>query len=209
MPVNVKQEWEALCSKYTSDLAIVRQLWEELAQAYTSTGRHYHTLEHLAYMLELAAEYNDDSQQHDLLLFAIFYHDVVYSSTRSDNEEKSAELSEKRLTKIGCLPSEDIVLVKEMILATKAHQLHSETIINLLLDLDLAILGAVKAQYDAYSQNVRKEYSIYPDLIYKPGRRKVLQHFLQQSHIYKTPAFQQQFEEQARQNLLRELESLK
>jgi predicted metal-dependent HD superfamily phosphohydrolase len=150
--------------------------------------------------------YKPDSEQQDLLLFALFYHDVIYSPSRSDNEEKSAEAAEKRLAKLE-LPAAAIAFVKDMILATKAHQQHSNPTINFLLDLDLAILGADPQRYDAYSQAVRKEYSNYPDLLYKPGRRKVLQHFLAQPSIYKTPVFQQAFEAQARQNLERELVS--
>jgi predicted metal-dependent HD superfamily phosphohydrolase len=204
MNSTAKQVWEALCSRYTADAALVSQLWEELEKAYAAKGRYYHTLDHLAYMLELATRYKQASEQQDLLLFAIFYHDMVYSPSRSDNEEKSAELAEKRLSKLE-LPAADIAFVKDMILATKAHQPHSDTTINFLLDLDLAILGADNQRYDAYSQAVRKEYRIYPDLMYKPGRRKVLQHFLAQPSIYKTPVIQQAFEAQARQNLQREL----
>ncbi|MHC2991642.1 hypothetical protein OB13_08605 [Pontibacter sp. HJ8] len=206
MNTTVKQVWEALCFRYTADAALVAQLWEELEKAYTAKGRYYHTLDHLAYMLELATRYKPDSEQLDLLLFALFYHDVVYSPTRSDNEEKSADLAEKQLSKLE-LPAAAITFIKDMILATKAHQQHSDTTINFLLDLDLAILGADPQRYDAYSRAVRKEYGIYPDLMYKPGRRKVLQHFLAQPSVYKTPIFQQAFEAQARQNLERELVS--
>ncbi|SIR41098.1 HD domain-containing protein [Pontibacter lucknowensis] len=200
----VKSAWEALCRRYTTDEALIRQLWDELEKAYTAKDRHYHNLEHIAYMLELADRYKQESPQQDLLRFAIFYHDIVYKATRSDNEEQSAALAEERLHRLG-IPEVDILQVKEMIIATKSHQTHKNELINLLLDLDLAILGADQERYDRYSQGVRKEYSIYPDLIYKPGRRKVLQHFLAQEHIYKTPELQEAFEDKARENLQREL----
>lgn len=204
METSLKQEWEKLCTRYTSDQTLTNALWDEIEQAYTSKGRHYHTLDHLAYMLQLATRYRPSSEKFELLLFAIFYHDIVYSPSRSNNEEKSAVLAEKRLNQLG-LPKSDIAYVSEMILATKAHQEHADAMINFLLDLDLAILGTDKQTYEAYSQAVRKEYSIYPDLLYKPGRRKVLQHFLAQPYIYKTSLFQQKFEEQARYNLQQEL----
>ena len=203
----VKTAWKKLCSRYSADVALVAQLWEELEQAYTSKGHHYHTLVHLAYMLELAKKYGKKGERYNLLLFAIFYHDIVYSATQSDNEEKSAAIAGKRLAGLGLAPV-DVAFVKEMILATKAHQQQSDDSINLLLDLDLAILGAHEERYDAYSQAVRQEYSLYPDLIYKPGRTKVLQHFLNQPSIYKTSLFKQNFEAQARQNLQRELKQL-
>jgi predicted metal-dependent HD superfamily phosphohydrolase len=207
MEACLKQEWEKLCARYTPELAFISQLWDEIEQAYTSKGRHYHTLGHLAYMLQLEARYKPAFKQRDLLLFAIYYHDVVYSSSQSDNEEKSAELAEKRLRDLG-LPASDIAYVSKMILATKAHEEHADAMTNFLLDLDLAILGADIQKYDAYNRAVRKEYSIYPDLLYKPGRRKVLRHFLAQPTIYKTAIFQQAFEEQARYNLQQELKHI-
>lgn len=201
----VNSEWKTLCHRYTSDRELIQQLWQELEKAYTARSRHYHNLDHIAYMLELADRYKVESTEFDLLLFAIFYHDIVYKSARSDNEEQSAVMAEARLRRLG-ISETDILTVKEMIIATKAHQEHKNGLINLLLDLDLAILGADEERYGRYSQGVRKEYSIYPDLIYKPGRRKVLQHFLSQDHIYKTRAFQEEFEENAKANLQRELE---
>jgi predicted metal-dependent HD superfamily phosphohydrolase len=206
METFAKSEWEVLCLKYTSDGELIKQLWHELAKAYTAKNRHYHTLDHIAHMLQLAIPYKQSEKQYDLLLFAIFYHDAVYSATRSDNEAQSAALAEKRLISLG-LPEADIAFVKEMIVATKAHQQHTEPIINLLLDLDLAILGADREKYKAYTRAIRKEYSIYPDLLYKPGRKKVLQHFLQQPAIYKTIAFRQAYEERSRLNLQWELDS--
>lgn len=204
MEANLKQQWELLCAGYSSDRALISQLWDEIEKGYTSKGRHYHTLNHLAYMLILEARHKPASNQQNLLLFAIFYHDIVYSPSRSDNEEKSAAIAEKRLRQLG-LPASDIAYVREMIMATKSHQAHPDALINFLVDLDLAVLGADSTSYDAYSQAVRKEYSIYPDLLYKHGRKKVLQHFLAQPNIYKTPLFQQEFEDKARYNLQQEL----
>ena len=205
MDAFVKSEWDSLCHRYSEDSDLVGQLWDELERAYTTKDRHYHNLGHIHYMLELAHRYSPAGHPSDLLLYAIFYHDIVYKATRSDNEEQSAALAQDRLHSLG-IPEADILQVKEMILATKTHQTAETELTKLLLDLDLAILGADEARYNRYSQGVRKEYSMYPDLIYKPGRRKVLQHFLNQDHIYKTPAFQVEFEDKARKNLQRELE---
>lgn len=207
MEAFVKLAWDTLCRRYSTDEALIGQLWEELEKAYTAKDRHYHNLEHIAYMLELADRYKVDGSAFDLLLFAIFFHDVVYEATRSDNEEQSATLAQIRLNRLG-IPEHDILKVKEMIMATKSHQASDDHLTNLLLDLDLAILGSDKERYDRYSQGVRKEYSMYPNLVYKSGRRKVLQHFLSQKHIYKIAVFQEEFESNAKANLNRELAEL-
>jgi predicted metal-dependent HD superfamily phosphohydrolase len=49
---------------------------------------------------------------------------------------------------------------------------------------------------------------MYPDFLYRPGRRKVLQHFLDMERIFKTEEFASKFEKQARVNLGWELRGL-
>ena len=48
----------------------------------------------------------------------------------------------------------------------------------------------------------------YHDIIYKPGRQKVLKHFLAMNRIYKTDHFFKKYEPQARINLANELSRL-
>ena len=61
------------------------------------------------------------------------------------------------------------------------------------------------ASYYKYSQDIRAEYSIYPDDVYYPARKKVLQHFMSMKSIYKTEFFINKFEALARENLHHEL----
>ena len=180
--------------------------WKEIELAYTAKGRYYHNLEHLSYMLEGLTLY--EKLDKTALSLAIFYHDIVYNVKRKDNEYQSAELAQLRLQSIG-LPSDLIQQVHTLIMATQNHQKSDDETTNLLLDLDLGILGASWAHYEQYAENTRKEYRIYPDFLYKPGRAKVLRHFLDQPFIYKTKAFVEHREQQARKNLQQELETLK
>lgn len=59
-----------------------------------------------------------------------------------------------------------------------------------------------------YTKQIRKEYSIYPDFLYKPGRKKVLEHFLQLENIFKTDYFKTKYEVQARKNIESEWRNL-
>ncbi|MGE4514074.1 MAG: hypothetical protein AB7E26_09720, partial [Chryseobacterium sp.] len=72
----------------------------------------------------------------------------------------------------------------------------------------LSILGSESEIYVSYTQKIRKEYSIYPDLLYRPGRKKVLEHFLKSESIFKTEYFKEKYELRARENILSEIESL-
>jgi predicted metal-dependent HD superfamily phosphohydrolase len=143
----------------------------------------------------------------DAVLFALYYHDAVYNVLQKDNEEKSAQLAEKRLKALQ-VPDVKIETCRRHILATKVHSFSEHPDTNFFTDADLSILGQPWAVYERYTRQVRKEYAIYPDLLYKPGRRKVLEHFLQMPKIFKTEAFLIKFEQQARLNLTRELSAL-
>ena len=64
---------------------------EELIAAYTAPGRHYHNLAHIEDCLgALARVENLSPLEREILSEAIWWHDVVYDATRSDNEELSA-----------------------------------------------------------------------------------------------------------------------
>ncbi|WP_210485864.1 HD domain-containing protein [Rufibacter aurantiacus] len=204
----LRQTWQQLASRYTADQALITRLWEELEKAYSGKSRHYHNLRHVEAMLRLAEEYQTTPGAPDLVKFAIFYHDAVYRSTRSDNEEKSAQLACSRLQELGISLAEANTAVK-MILATKTHASDGNSDVSYLLDFDLAILGAPWNAYLQYSRQIRKEYSLYPDFLYNSGRQKVLRHFLEKESIFQTAFFKAKLEGQARQNLEKELELLR
>lgn len=94
-----------------------------------------------------------------------------------------------------------------LILATKKHE-PADYETNLFTDADLSILGSDPGTYNRYLKNIRKEYAMYPDILYDPGRKKVLLHFLNMDQIFKTKEFSGQLEAQARKNLEAELKML-
>ena len=70
-----------------------------------------------------------------------------------------------------------------------------------MLDFDLAILGQDWGIYESYTQNIRKEYKLYPDFLNNPSRKKVLENFLNRKMLFFTEKHQDLFEEKARGNL--------
>lgn len=183
------------------------ELWSEIEKSHSKKGRFYHDLSHLDHLLKMLSQVKNEINDWETTLFCLFYHDIVYKATSKTNEEESADLAEKRLTEIG-YPKRKIEQCREMILATKSHNLSQNKDTTLFTDADLSVLGSDWETYFTYAKNVRKEYKIYPDFLYNPGRKKVLQHFLEMSGIFKTDYFFGKFEEQARSNLTRELEFL-
>jgi len=202
-----EQEWQELAGRYTQDQTLINTLWQDLQVYYNSPNRHYHNLDHIQELLQLAAENQEKFSRYDEIRFAIFYHDAVYDVNSTHNEEKSAQLAELSLEKFN-LSQLQLDFITEAILATKKHEQHSDPDINLLLDLDLHILASDWHRYDRYRHQIRKEYSIFPDLLFNPGRKRILQQLLNRPRIYKTDGFYQIHEDAARKNLEQELQHL-
>lgn len=196
-----------LAQTYSGNQELPGQCWKEIEKAYSHSKRHYHTLKHLDNLLVELQEVKSQISDWDTILFTLFYHDIVYKAHKQDNEEQSAIQAAERLTLLQ-VPEEKIKLCHSQILATKQHALSFNHDTNLFTDADLSILGKPWEQYEAYFQQVRKEYAIYPDFLYKPGRKKVLQHFLDMKQIFKTEMFRQKYEQHARENLVREIKTL-
>jgi predicted metal-dependent HD superfamily phosphohydrolase len=184
-----------------------QRMWTELLPHYAEKHRHYHTLFHLQQLHMQLEPLLDRLEEPGPVLWAIAYHDVVYSVTRRDNEERSAELAGNALRDTG-VPQALVDRCHAHILATKKHDAPGDADTDLFTDADLSILGAKAEDYMRYAEQVRAEYHIYPDLLYKPGRRKVLEHFLAMPRIFKTTYFFDRYEAAARENLRTEMERL-
>jgi predicted metal-dependent HD superfamily phosphohydrolase len=167
--------------------------------------RHYHTLHHLDHMILQLQEVQTAIEHWDAVVLAVAYHDIIYNPLRSNNEERSGAVAVERLTAAG-VDVDTVARTHRHIIASKTHMLSADQDTNCFIDADLSVLGASREVYKLYADHVRKEYRYYPDLLYKPGRKKVLQHFLDMPRIFKTEQFYHTFEQQARQNLLWELE---
>ena len=183
---------------------------EALEKRYSARNRHYHNLNHLESMFHLYDRHRETLQAPEVVAHSIFWHDTIYKVSRKDNELQSAKLSAQILPGMG-VAAAVISQVEVFIEATKSHLLSANSHPDLawLLDFDLAILGAEWGDYEIYTKQIRKEYRIYPDLLYRPGRLKVLAHFLKREHLFHTETFRQKYESRARMNLAREMDTLK
>lgn len=198
------KEFAEAVSRYNNDTARAGKLWDEIEKSYTAKKRYYHNQSHLENLLKELTSIKESIEDWDCVIFSIAYHDIVYNTLQKDNEEQSAALAEQRLTEIA-FPPDRINKCVQQILATKGHTVSDNQDTNFFTDADLSILGASWYIYEAYFKSIRKEYSYYPNLLYNPGRKKVLQHFLSMDKIFKTDKFFSKYEEQARKNLSAEL----
>lgn len=193
-----------LLHQYTSDEGLTHSLWSEVYRFYTSRKRYYHNLTHLEKLFGELSAVQTQVEDLNTALLALFYHDLIYNPLRKDNEEQSALRAQVCLQQLH-VPPEKIARCAAHIRATQGHQVSTDADTNLFTDADLSILGQDWDTYSTYIAQIRREYAIYPDLLYRPGRQKVLRHFLAMERIYKTDFFYERYEGQARENMRREL----
>jgi predicted metal-dependent HD superfamily phosphohydrolase len=210
LPDDLRGQWDQLCRKYSNDPQLIDRFFNEIVRKYTSARRHYHNGQHIQALLDLCERYAGQLNDPDVVAFAIFYHDIIYNVLRKDNEPRSARLAVKRLQALQ-VPPEKTAQVKLYIEATQTHAVTASVThvsdLQLFLDFDMCILGAGWEAYEAYTRQVRREYGVYPDKLYYPGRKQFLQQCLQTGHIFQTQAFRDAYEAKARENMARELRS--
>lgn len=181
----------------------------KLEAAYAEPHRRYHTRDHIEQCLALLDKVPDlmDSER-QILTYAIWWHDAVYDPTASDNEARSAEMAKADLRDFDLsIHARDEVA--RLIRLTAGHEVEEEDRLGeILVSIDLAILGAPPERYDAYARAVREEYAHVSDEAWRAGRAAVLQRFLEAQVIFPDPAFAEWLDAQARDNLSRELASL-
>ncbi len=186
-----------------------------LLNRYWQAGRAYHTLEHIVSMLEEFEPLIGLAANPVAIKLAIWYHDAIYETAprkpgSPSNEEWSAEIAKKDFALLGIAEelTAEVCDPTGLIMATR-HLTPPETPDQqLLVDLDLAILGKSEAEFDRYETNIRKEYWFVPEADFRKGRAAILRSFLERPAIYSTSFFRERYEAAARQNLERSIKKL-
>lgn len=197
--------WHALMNRL--GFGANTETYRALLDAYSQKHRHYHTAAHIAHCLDELAPCRELAEHPDDVELALWFHDAVYDSYAKDNEQKSADwaarfLREKRAG------NEQIDRVHGLVMATVHEAPADGSDAQLLVDIDLSILGADETTYRQFEQDVRREYKWVPGPLFRRTRRKILQSFLDRQSIYSTAAFRNRLEEPARRNLVAAIKTL-
>jgi len=177
----------------------------KLVGLYSAPERFYHGMAHVEALLGLATAHSAALADREAVEAAIWFHDAIYDSRRSDNELLSAALAREHLQ--GVCDGVRLDRIAAMIEATATHVppdfnapgARSDAV--LFLDMDLAILGAPPATFDAYERATRKEYGWVDEAAWTLGRSRVLRGFLDRERIFRSAVFHDRYERQARANI--------
>ena len=197
--------WLALFPPFGADAAAAQAAFAALVAAYAEPHRAYHTLAHIAAVLDTLDTLRGEAADWPALQLAAWFHDVVYDPRREDNEAQSAAVATRTLGGLG-LPPALVDHVAALIRQTQTHIPDpGDPDAPLLLDADLAVLGAAPAAYAAYAAAIRQEYAWVPEDRYRAGRAAVLRRFLQRPRIYHSAPLFSALEAAARRNLAAEI----
>lgn len=180
----------------------------KLEAAYAQPHRRYHTRRHIEACLALLDGFQLSDDDRRLLTWALWWHDAVYDPKAPDNEEQSARMALTDLPAFGASDAE-AVEVARLIRLTAGHQVPADDRLGaILVSIDLAILGGDPAAYDEYVAQVREEYAHVPEALWRQGRARVMQKFLDAPVLYAEASLRAQLEGQARSNIAREIAKL-
>lgn len=177
-------------------------LYEELVASYGEPHRKYHTLQHLTECLQTFEKVRPLAQRPAEVELALWFHDAMYDVKRGDNEAQSADWSRREL-EAASVPPDAVNRVHDLVKATRHTEVPTHGDQQLLVDVDLSILGASDERFKEYEQQIRDEYAFVPGWIFRRKRRAILTSFLGRGRIYSTDHFHLALEQRARENLSR------
>jgi predicted metal-dependent HD superfamily phosphohydrolase len=179
----------------------------ELQRRYSEPQRHYHTLQHLGECLAWFEREQSLAEHPGEVAIALWFHDAIYDVHAHDNEARSAEWARSAMLAAGA-QAEAADRVRALVMATRHDAVPAGRDAELLIDIDLSILGAEQERFYEYERQVRAEYAFVPDEVRLPRRRAILQRFLAREAIYATPRMHALLEARARANLARSIAAM-
>ena len=147
MEQELRDRWTSIAgSSRAADQAVAG-----LLSRYREPHRSYHGLAHVLRVLRtvddlVPAVEVDDA---DAVRFAAWFHDAVYDPRASGNEAASAHLAIEVLAQLG-QPADRAARTAELVEATAGH-IPTNSDEAVLIDADLAVLGADPSTYEAYA----------------------------------------------------------
>jgi len=194
--------WQSLSGRQGDEA-----LLQTLVARYSEPHRHYHTLAHLDACLRHLPELRGLATHPDEVALALWFHDAIYDIGAADNEHRSADWAVRALLSAS-VEAALAQRVFALIMVTRHEVAPVTADEQVLLDVDLAILGARAEVFDGYEDQVRAEYHAVSEPLFRANRRRILQGFLARERIYHTAVFHGLFEAQARRNLARSIAAL-
>jgi len=202
------RRWLRLAGELGLDGAAAHSIFIALQAHYEEDGRHYHNLGHIGQVLKTVGRLAPYAEDLAAVKLAGWFHDAIYEPGAADNEARSARYLRQKLHRHP-VRADVVEEAARLILLTEGHEAAPEDGNgHVLLDADLAVLGAAPADYERYARAIRREFAPVAEAAYRRGRAEVLRRLLRREPLYYTPPMRRERTARARRNLRRELARL-
>lgn len=184
--VYIQSVWEEQIETQVADKNLARAVFDATMAEYAGEDRYYHDVSHIASCIKKLEPYRG-REDYQKLFLALLWHDVVYDTSKIDNEESSAKLAVAFMDVLGLEGADD---VSRMIVTTKEHTSDKEDE-QLICDIDMSILAEPLPVYLAYTKGIREEFrKIAPkDGDFYNGRLNFLYTLPSDQTIFRHPDF--------------------
>lgn len=180
--------------------------------SYSEPHRRYHTWRHIEECRQLLREIQQEPdallpKEYHLVDTALLWHDIVYDPRAEfgRNELHSALFAYENAD----IPENQRQELVRLILLTTGHKTAvGDPLGQLVVSIDLAILGSDPVRYAEYAADIRAEYAHVSDWEFAKHRSKFLLGMASQPVLYPRPDFERRFGGQARKNMISEAASL-
>jgi predicted metal-dependent HD superfamily phosphohydrolase len=196
--------WLALGVEPSPELQLLRA---ELLKRYSEPHRHYHTVRHLEECFEHLQELKHYLPHPAEVEIALWFHDAIYDTHRTDNEALSAQWAVDSAQSFGVNQS-SVEMLRGLVMFTQHAAAPLGLDAEALVDVDLSILGAKPERFAEYEHQIRQEYAWVPEPQVRSKRTAVLMQFLARPHIFSSTLFRARYEHRARANIERSLAAL-
>ena len=142
--------WRQLGTSGSDDL-----LFNRLVECYAEPHRRYHTMQHLQECFAHLERVRSFAEHAGEVELALWFHDAIYDTRKNDNEERSAEWARDSAIAAG-LSTDQASRIYQLVMATLHNAVPVGSDAAVLVDIDLAILGAEVERFDEYEIQVRE-----------------------------------------------------
>jgi predicted metal-dependent HD superfamily phosphohydrolase len=188
----------ALVGRLGGDCVAAAPVFERLRAAWGAAARRYHGLEHLVDCLRELDRARPIAEVADPAELALWYHDAIYEPGGQACEDRSAALLEADAAALG-IAAEAAALAIAAVRATAHGALApGAPVTDLVLDVDLSILGRDALRFMDYEHAIEEEYAPPSIPAFRWARGRFLAALLARPQIFRTPAFRERYERRVR-----------
>jgi predicted metal-dependent HD superfamily phosphohydrolase len=206
---NIKKLWGSFARQIDIPDRGIDASFHALQERYSLPRRHYHTLSgHIRQCIDLFRSIRHAAIEPLAVEAALWTHDAYYCPGASDNEEQSGIWMRSFFERFGVRDKNLVDRIANLISATSHREAPNGNDAELVADIDLTILGALRKDFDRYEVGIRNEYAWVPWPVFAEKRASVLKKFLDRPAIYHHRVFLERYERRARRNLSRSIRKL-